>query len=326
MGLGVSMPLHREQLERLRLRYLEGTAGEADYWDSDELLASYDATFARRIGWKWQWVFGELDRAGWRPPEGGVFDWGCGTGVAVREFLGRYGPAGRAVSLHDRSARARRYAAAAVRREHPETVVSTTPPERPFVLLVSHVITELDDSGLQELLSAAREAEAVLWVEPGSREASARLVNVRERLREVMHPVAPCLHRNMCGLLMPEHDRDWCHFFVPPPNEVFTSSEWAAFGKAMGIDLRSLPVSFLVLDRRPPAPWPPGAVRVIGNRRLFKGHALLQGCDAAGVHDLRFTKRTDPAYFRAMSKGRTQTLQEWQVEGTEIVRAREIPE
>jgi ribosomal protein RSM22 (predicted rRNA methylase) len=171
---------------------------------------------------------------------------------------------------------------------------------------------------LAELLKLAGRASAVVWVEPGTSVASTQLVKARETLREQFHPIAPCLHRNRCGLLEAGHENDWCHFFAVPPNEVYTDRDWVQFGRIMGIDLRSLPLSYLVLDRRPPARRLPGTVRIIGKHRLYKGHALLDACEASGVHERRFTKRTNPVFFRAMNKGKTRTLQQWTVEGNEI--------
>ena len=306
-------------LDELRTTYLEGTAGKGDYWVSDELLRGYDVTFARRIAWKWHHVFRDLGRRGWSPPAEAVYDWGCGTGVAVREFLAAYPEAGlNAVALHDRSRRAVGFATAAVRREFPDIPVTAAEPGEPFTLLLSHVVTELPEAALAELLKLAGRAAAVLWVEPGTSEASKKLVLAREKLREIFHPVAPCLHRHRCGLLAEGHETDWCHFFATPPPEVYTDRDWRQFGKIMGIDLRSLPLSYLVLDRRVPAEPVPGAVRIIGKHRLYKGHALLDACDASGVHERRFTKRTAPAFFRAMTKGKTNTLQQWSLEGNEI--------
>ena len=43
-------------LERMRRAFLQNTASAADYWQSESDLASYDATFAQRIGWKWDYV------------------------------------------------------------------------------------------------------------------------------------------------------------------------------------------------------------------------------------------------------------------------------
>ena len=75
-----------EALERMRAAFLAGTAGAADYWQTEGELAAYDATFAQRIGWKWDFVLSELQRRGWTPPRGELLDWGCGSGVAARAF------------------------------------------------------------------------------------------------------------------------------------------------------------------------------------------------------------------------------------------------
>lgn len=306
-------------LDELRTTYLEGTAGQADYWATDELLAGYDATFARRIAWKWHHVLRDLAGLGWAPPAGAVYDWGCGTGVAVREFLAAYPEAGLTnVAIHDRSRRAVGFATAAVRREFPDVTVTAAEPEGPFTLLLSHVVTELTEKTMTDLLKIAGRAAAVVWVEPGTSVASAQLIKAREVLRETFHPIAPCLHRFRCGLLEAGHENDWCHFFATPPNEVYTDRDWVQFGRIMGIDLRSLPLSYLVLDQRAPVEPLPGSVRVIGKRRLYKGHALLDACDASGVNERRFTKRTNPPFFRAMNKGRTGTLQQWNLSGNEV--------
>jgi hypothetical protein len=71
------------QLTRLRVlreRFLNRTAGAEDYWRTAEDLALYDATFADRIGWKWDAVLRELTLRGWAPRSRHVLDWGCGTG------------------------------------------------------------------------------------------------------------------------------------------------------------------------------------------------------------------------------------------------------
>ena len=312
-------------LDELRTTYLEGTAGKGDYWASEELLRGYDVTFARRIAWKWHHVLRDLGRLGWSPPSGAVYDWGCGTGVAVREFLAAFPQAGlTSAGLFDRSRRAVDFAAAAVRREFPGLMVTTGEPEGDFTLLISHVVTELNDAGFAELLKVAARATAIVWVEPGTSVASVQLIKARETLREGFHPIAPCLHRNRCGLLMAGHEGDWCHFFATPPPEVYTNRDWRQFGKIMGIDLRSLPLSYLVLDRRAPAERPADAVRVIGKHRLYKAHALLDACDSTGVHERRFTKRTNPPFFRAMTKHKTNTLQQWTLEGNEITSLMEV--
>jgi SAM-dependent methyltransferase len=319
------MELDWETLEELRASYLDGSAGAVDYWTSDSLLRGYDATFARRIAWKWQWVLRELDRLQWSPPSGTVVDYGCGTGVAAREVLAHYRGNGLdSVALHDRSPRALRFAAEAVRREFPDVTVTTQLPESAGLMLVSHVLPELDEAGIGLLLATVEKAQAVIIVEPGTRDASRRLIALREKLVSQMQPVAPCVHAAQCGLLTPENERHWCHFFVTPPNIVFTDPGWVQFGKVMGIDLRSLPLSFLVMDRRAPAPLPSGSVRVLGKPRMYKAYALLQGCDASGVAEKRLTIRTDTAFFKATAKHRTPTLQRWETEGGEITKVESV--
>ena len=315
------MEIDWQILDELRATYLDGSAGAADYWKNDALLRGYDATFARRIAWKWHWVFAELDRRGWSPPEGTVVDYGCGTGVAVREVLGKYPGCTTQVALHDRSARALTFAVETVRGEFPGVTVTPRLPEECGLLLVSHVLPELDDAALAELLAAAEKAQAVIFVEPGTHDVSRRLCAVREKLLAAFHPVAPCVHRAACGMLVARNAPHWCHFFASPPNEVFTDAGWARFSRELGIDLRALPVSYLVMDRRAPAPLPPQSVRLIGRPREYKGHALLLGCDAAGVTDKRLTKRTDPVFFKALHKQRVLSLQQWETKGDEITRA-----
>jgi ubiquinone/menaquinone biosynthesis C-methylase UbiE len=98
-------------LERLRAAFLGGKAGATDYWQTENDLASYDATFAQRIGWKWDYVLEELTRRGWSPPAGALLDWGCGSGIASRAFLDQFGPASISqLQLWDRSSLAMQFA------------------------------------------------------------------------------------------------------------------------------------------------------------------------------------------------------------------------
>jgi hypothetical protein len=76
----------------------------------------------------------------------------------------------------------------------------------------------------------------------------------------------------------------------------------------MGIDLRSLPVSFLVLDARGAVSLADGALRVLGRARTGKAHLQLFGCDAAGVSLRRLMKRHDKDAFRLGRKGKLPSL------------------
>ena len=62
-------------------------------------------------------------------------------------------------------------------------------------------------------------------------------------------------------------------------------------GQRAGIDLQSLPYSYLVLDRRSVAV---DGARVIGEPRRYKGYAKVLACDATGVRDTMIQKRDVP--------------------------------
>ena len=292
-------------LARLRAAFLDGSAGAQDYWRSERDLESYDQTFGQRIRWKWQYVLDELKARGWSPPCGDVVDWGCGSGVAGRAFLEHFAQdKSSKLVLWDRSPLAMQYAARRAREVYPTVNIwLDKPPEHAFgTLLISHVLTELADNHIEELFALMAFAAAVMWIEPGTYDVSRRLIAARERLRNAFSIVAPCTHQAACGMLTPENGPHWCHQFAPSPPEVFMDGNWARFGKLAGVDLRSLPLSFLVLDRRPP----PGssAVRAIGRPRVYKAYALALGCESSGVRDYRVTKRDQPEEFRQFKKGR----------------------
>ena len=102
-------------------------------------------------------------------------------------------------------------------------------------------------------------------------------------------------------------------------------AQWAKFGELAGVDLRSLPLSFLVMDRRSSPVLPAGSTRVIGHPRIQKPHALLFGCDESGVSEKRLTKRAHPEKFREVKRGNSDPLQVWRCEGDEIVELGEFP-
>jgi len=302
-------------LEQMRMAFLAGTAGDADYWVDDSFLAAYDATFAQRIGWKWDFVLSELQMRGWSLPSGPVMDWGCGSGVAGRALLDYFGTAAvKQMLVWDRSVRAMNYAVQRARTRFPELQISAT--HRPDVpeggtLLLSHVLTELNQEQTEKVVTRAGAAATILWVEPGTYEASLTLIAIRERLRHSFNLVAPCPHQGRCGILAAGNERHWCHHFATPPAKVFTDSGWARFANLMNIDLRDLPLSFLVLDKRPIPALPVDAGRLIGHPRLCKGHAQLLGCDASGVHERRLSQRKFPSDFKQMKKGRHGSLFRW---------------
>ncbi|MDR2675714.1 MAG: small ribosomal subunit Rsm22 family protein [Opitutaceae bacterium] len=344
-------------LDRLRDGFIGGAAARGPYWRTPADLAGYDATYGERIGWKWDHVLAELRLRRWTPRARTLVDWGCGSGIAGRRVIGALGIGHfDTLTVWDHSPLAREFAAGAARRAFPTlNVAAAAAPEKsiaaPFTLVVSHVINELSPPARDSLLALARRAAAILWVEPGTHADSRALVAVREALRAGFRVIAPCPHQAACGLLAPGAGRHWCHFFAPPPAGIYADSGWVKFGRRAGIDLRSLPYSFLVLEKNtaaagdgggtgdaseppppaassspaglvpPPAllPLAPGSSRIIGRPRLHKAHATLCNCDESGVAELTLPRRADPGFFKTLGREPPHPpLHRWQREGDRI--------
>ncbi len=306
-------------LERLREVFLgrRGAAGAAGpYWTRPEELASYDFTLGRRIAWKWAAVLEPLFGRGWTPPARQLIDWGCGTGIAARSLLA-YAPdaAFDEVVLWDHSPMATTFATEAIQARRPGQAVRVADPEQAacdgaFVLVVSHVLNELDAGGRDALLALARRAAAMVWVEPGTSDDSRALIDMREALRKEFHCWAPCPHDARCGLLEAVNATHWCHHFARPPTEAFTEAGWGEFGRRLGIDLRALPYSYLVLDRRMP-PRLPDAARILGSPRESSAAMRILRCREEGVCEVELTKRAAPDLWRTLAKRRHDGLLQW---------------
>ena len=309
-----------QALERLRARFLDESGGVSDYWSQESDLDSYDLTFAQRIAWKWMHVLDELALLGWRPPPIGVLDWGCGSGIAGRIFSDRFAKETfPTVTVWDRSPLAIRFAERRFSERFPGIRVETgIPDSKPFTLLLSHVLTELDEDQMAQLKTLCSRAAAVVCVEPGTYSSSRRLIQLRESLRADFQVVAPCCHQDACPMMEERHAPHWCHHFAWPPPEVFTDSGWARFATFMGIDLRSLPVSFLVLDRRPNEERLMGLTRLIGRARVYKPHALILGCDKQGLMEPRVSKRHHPDFFKRLRKNEVPPWVRWIKENGEV--------
>lgn len=310
-------------LERLRDGFLNGNAAAEPYWETESDLQSYDFTFGRRISWKWAAMLEHLRGLGWKPPTRTVVDWGCGTGIASRSLLAYCRPESfDEVVIWDHSAAATSFARSAIEMRSPKMVVRVVEPggavkDNEFILVVSHVLNELDGHSRDQLVSLARRAAAVLWIEPGTWKDSRSLIAVREELRESFSCWSPCPHNERCGMLAEENHQHWCHHFATPPTEAFTESGWGRFSRLIGIDPRSLPYSHLVLDRTKPTRTA-GLHRLIGRPRQSTGISKLLTCSENGVDDLELQKRDVPSLWKALDKGRHRNLFALEVENGRI--------
>jgi SAM-dependent methyltransferase len=318
-------------LERLRQKFLHGGAAAGPYWESPDDLASYDFTYGERIGWKWDHVLRELRLRGWRPRSRTVLDWGCGSGVAARRVISFFGAEQfDALALWDHSPLAADFAAAAAERQFPGLRTWQATPgylagEEPVgLLVVSHVLNELAPAALAALRALIARAESVLWVEPGTHAVSRQLGALRDELRGTFRVVAPCTHELGCPMFAAGNERHWCHFFAPPPAEIFADSDWVKFGQRAGIDLRSLPYAFVALERAAPAAAPEnpaagaGWSRVIGRVEHFKPYARWLDCAADGLVELELPKRADPALFKELERTKAPLVYRWRRDGEKV--------
>ncbi len=333
-------------LDRLRARFLSPSPSDEPYWESESALASYDLTYGERIGWKWDQVLVELDMRGWKPGIGGggpqadalqkvtVLDWGCGSGVASRRVIAKYGADRfRELVLWDHSPLAVEYARRRAEAAFPgfpvsQATASFLESDAPIDLLViSHVLNELPDDALAALKRVVARSAGVLWVEAGTSEVSRALGRIRDELlarRPQADPlrwevVAPCTHQLACPMFAGGNERHWCHFFAPPPAGIFADGNWVKFGQRAGIDLRSLPYSFLALqsgdwrlsiggqeepDRQSAIGNRQFSARIIGRPEHFKPYVRFLKCDEGGLTQVEVPKRQDPELYKTLERTR----------------------
>ena len=314
-------------LDRLREGFLQGTADRGDYWKSSTDLANYDLTYGERIGWKWDAVLAELHARGWTPPSQTLLDWGCGSGIAGRRVLNAFGvECFTALGVWDQSPLACDFSVEKARLKFPGLLVERFTPGKPVgTLVLSHVLNELTAAARTELLALARQAEAVIWVEPGTHAVSRDLAMLRDQLRDSFDLVAPCTHANKCPLFEQKNERHWCHYFAPAPAGIYADPNWVRFGQKAGVDLRALPYSLLVLEKKGLRPsstlLTAGASRVIGRPRVHKAHTDLLSCDRTGLNDLKLYKRTNPALTKQIDRNPPIPLYHWQRENEKITAA-----
>ena len=316
-------------LDRLRQGFLSGTAAHGPYWRTPEDLAHYDFTFAERIGWKWDHVLRELEQRGWSPPRGVLLDWGCGSGVAHRRVQAQWPTAITALQVMDHSLLAENFSLGRIVQTAPQlsaqswdrnTAVTT--------LVISHVLTELDEDSAADLMATICAAQAVIWIEPGTSEVAQQLVEWREKLRDNFRFVYPCPHQGVCGMRTPENARHWCHHFAAPPPEVGADSNWVKFGQRAKIDLRSLPYSALVMERAERAVSPPTSEqlgRIIGRPSVAKPYTRFLGCDADSVQTLELPKRLSPTLAKKLDRATAPRLLHWQQTNGKVTKLSPLP-
>ncbi|HLB34797.1 MAG: hypothetical protein A3F67_05940 [Verrucomicrobia bacterium RIFCSPHIGHO2_12_FULL_41_10] len=296
-----------ERLRFLRQRFLNDAS--ENYWEQPRDLELYDLIYAQRIAWKWNAVLTNLSDAGWKPTSEQIIDWGCGTGIASRTTSPWSGI--KKVGLIDQSALSINFTKKQLDKEGIETISwpQDEPLEEKSLFLISHVLGELNEKELLHLATIAATAHEIIWVEPGSHELSRKLSTMREIfINAGHHLIAPCVHKHPCPMLQKKQEHDWCHFFAKPPIEIFQSSFWHKASRQLGIDLRSLPYSYLAFSRVESPSWPSHAERLIGHPRKLKAHCKLLCCGSDGLVERTLQRRDHPELFRKMIRNKEEGI------------------
>jgi hypothetical protein len=311
-------------LSQMRQGYLGERA--QTLWTTSRSLEVYDKFFGRRIADKWFSalnVFAERgdaqDFLDWRTQLGAplqIWDWGCGTGRASRSFC-------QALAIDDpveavftdRGEFIEAWAHHQLVSERGERSITKIPSSKlqlsNTVLLISHVLNELEHAKAGSLSDVAARAEWIFWVENGSRSTSRALAGVRNKIRHTHDILAPCLGQTGCQAIEGKDHSHWCHFFAERTAEYFLDPEWSEFSKRLGVDLRSIPYSFFIARRkREGSPAPTLSVPLpsthgvhIGRARVYKGYADALVCENnTRLEDWRYPKRSYGEIYRELKK------------------------
>ncbi|GGZ21485.1 rRNA methyltransferase [Streptomyces inusitatus] len=156
------------------------------------------------------------------------------------------------------------------------------------LVTVSYVLKELTAADRAAVVTeAARAADAVVIVEPGTPDGYQRVIEARDRLIEAgMTIAAPCPHSAGCPIVP---GSDWCHFSA----RVSRSSLHRQV-KGGSLPYEDEKFSYVAATRFPADPAP---ARITRKPQIRKGLVLLELCDRDGTLTRQtVTKRQGPLY------------------------------
>ena len=145
--------------------------------------------------------------------------------------------------------------------------VKAFPSENKGMFVLSYSLNEISDWPL-----ALDTAEALMIIEPSTRDHGRRLMQVRQQLIDKGFSIwAPCTHQLECPLLS-KTKTDWCHHRFP-----IEKSPWfEQLENNLPMRNDTLTVSYLLARKVPPSYCPP--TRVIGDTLFEKGKVRQMIC------------------------------------------------
>ncbi|MEU1230636.1 small ribosomal subunit Rsm22 family protein [Streptomyces sp. NPDC005828] len=158
------------------------------------------------------------------------------------------------------------------------------------LVTVSYVLKELTEADRTALVTeAARAAQAVVIVEPGTPDGYERIIAARTLLIDAGFTVAaPCPHSGACPIVP---GTDWCHFSA----RVSRSSLHRKV-KGGSLPYEDEKYAYVAAVRFPVTPT---TGRVVRRPQIRKGQVLLELCAPEGLGRETVTKRHGPLYKQA---------------------------
>lgn len=136
-------------------------------------------------------------------------------------------------------------------------------------LVFSYSMTEI-----AKLPTGWDQAEALMILEPSTRQDSRKLLQLRQKLIEKGYSIwAPCTHHLDCPLLT-KSETDWCHdrFVVDAP-------EWFwKVDQLLPMKNKTITTSYLLARKKPAPVLPKNAARLTGDSREEKGKTRQMVC------------------------------------------------
>jgi ribosomal protein RSM22 (predicted rRNA methylase) len=133
----------------------------------------------------------------------------------------------------------------------------------------SYSLTEL-----KSLPHWALDSEALMILEPATRDDGRKLLELRDQLRQKgFHIWAPCTHQGPCPLLT-QSKTDWCHDRIH-----YQQPEWFRKIEArLPMKNTTLTMSYLLARKSPPSDQVLGKVRTVGDQMIEKGKTRQMIC------------------------------------------------
>lgn len=155
------------------------------------------------------------------------------------------------------------------------------------LVLLSYSIGELKEASWEPLLTTLWKAtnKAIVIVEPGTPSGYAKLMKIREILKNLGAYIwAPCPHDLSCPLLK----GDWCHFSVRVPRSSIHRQL-----KSGDLGYEDEKFSYLVFGKEKASPF---QARVIRRPLPHSGHIELITCQSEGVKKEVYSKKNKEIY------------------------------